>query len=306
MNSFGSSGHLARRTLAHRKARIQSSRLPRSPGGTLSLPPECPHRRSTPLRQDLQNANTARESMAPPDFTCEAFLGAVERTHATFTLLTPTLLIRIIRSGRLADFDISSLRRLAYGSAPMDPAWIRRTAEAFPGVELVHCYGLTETSPILTTLGWNQHLAGLEGRRPPALGGPPRHWGRASHRRRRGEPPARRGRGGDRGTRSQRIRRLPRPAGGDGGGLSRRVVAHGGRGAAGPGGLPVPAGSQEGHHHHRRGERLVRRSRGGTLRAPRRDRSGCHRGARRNLGRSGSRGDRSRTRIEPGLRRRTA
>ena len=42
-------------------------------------------------------------------------------------------------------------------------AWIRRTVEAFPGVELVHCYGLTETSPILTTLGWNQHLAGLEG-----------------------------------------------------------------------------------------------------------------------------------------------
>ena len=98
-----------------------------------------------------------------PDFTSEAFLGAVQKTRATFTLLTPTLLIRIIRSGRIGDFDISSLRRIAYGSAPMDPAWIRRTVEAFPGVELVHCYGLTETSPILTTLGWNQHLAGLEG-----------------------------------------------------------------------------------------------------------------------------------------------
>ena len=98
-----------------------------------------------------------------PDFTSGAFLSAVEKTRATFTLLTPTLLIRIIRSGRLGDFDISTLRRIAYGSAPMDPAWIRRTVEAFPGVELVHCYGLTETSPILTTLGWNQHLAGLEG-----------------------------------------------------------------------------------------------------------------------------------------------
>jgi long-chain acyl-CoA synthetase len=45
----------------------------------------------------------------------------------------------------------------------MDAAWIRRTIEAFPGVELIHSYGLTETSPILTTLGWAQHLAGLEG-----------------------------------------------------------------------------------------------------------------------------------------------
>ena len=98
-----------------------------------------------------------------PDFTSEAFLGAIEKTRATFTLLTPTLLIRIIRSGRIGDFDLSSLRRITYGSAPMDPAWIRRTVEAFPGVELVHSYGLTETSPILTTLGWHQHLAGLEG-----------------------------------------------------------------------------------------------------------------------------------------------
>ena len=98
-----------------------------------------------------------------PDFTPAAFLGAIETTRATFTLLTPTLLIHIIRSGRLGNFDISSLRRITYGSAPMDPAWIRRTAEAFPEVELVHSYGLTETSPILTTLGWNQHLAGFEG-----------------------------------------------------------------------------------------------------------------------------------------------
>ena len=95
-----------------------------------------------------------------PDFTPDVFLNAVEKSRATFTMLSPTLLIRIIREGRLGDFDISSLRRLTYGSAPMDTVWVRRTMEAFPGVELVHSYGLTETSPILTTLGWNHHLAG--------------------------------------------------------------------------------------------------------------------------------------------------
>ena len=98
-----------------------------------------------------------------PDFTSEAFLGALENTGATFTLLTPTFLIRIIRSDRLGDFDISSLPRLTYGTAPMDPARIRGTVQASPGVELLHGYGPTETSPILTTVGWNQHLAGLGG-----------------------------------------------------------------------------------------------------------------------------------------------
>ena len=95
-----------------------------------------------------------------PDFTPNAFLNAVEKSRATFTMLSPTLFIRIIQEGRFGDFDISSLRRMTYGSAPMDTVWVRRTMEAFPGVELVHSYGLTETSPILTTLGWNHHLAG--------------------------------------------------------------------------------------------------------------------------------------------------
>ena len=98
-----------------------------------------------------------------PDFTPDGFLAAVETSRATFSMLTPTIIIRIIRDGRMGDFDLTSLRRLTYGSAPMDAAWIRRAIEAFPGVELIHSYGLTETSPILTTLGWEQHLAGLEG-----------------------------------------------------------------------------------------------------------------------------------------------
>ena len=104
-----------------------------------------------------------------PDFTPDAFLNAVEKSRATFTMLSPTVLIRIIREGRLGDFDISSLRRLTYGSAPIDTVWLHRAMEALPGVELVHSYGLTETSPILTTLGWNHHL----GRhRMPSVGRP--------------------------------------------------------------------------------------------------------------------------------------
>ncbi len=104
-----------------------------------------------------------------PDFTPDAFLNAVEKSRATFSMLSPTVLIRIIREGRLGDFDISSLRRLTYGSAPIDTVWLHRAMEALPGVELVHSYGLTETSPILTTLGWNHHLAR---HRMPSVGRP--------------------------------------------------------------------------------------------------------------------------------------
>lgn len=97
-----------------------------------------------------------------PDFTPDAFLRAVEASRATFTMLSPTLVVRLVREGRFADYDLRSLRRFTYGSAPMDAAWVRRTVEALPGVELIQTYGLTETSPILSTLGWDQHLAGLD------------------------------------------------------------------------------------------------------------------------------------------------
>ena len=97
-----------------------------------------------------------------PDFTPGAFLRAVEASRATFTMLSPTLVVRLVREGRFADYDLRSLRRFTYGSAPMDAVWIRRTTEAMPGVELIQTYGLTETSPILSTLGWDQHVAGLE------------------------------------------------------------------------------------------------------------------------------------------------
>ncbi len=98
-----------------------------------------------------------------PDFTPDAFLAAVEESRATFSMLSPTPIVRVIREASFADHDTSSFRRLTYGAAPMDAVWIRRTIDAFPGVELVHSYGLTETAPILTTLGWEQHLVGLEG-----------------------------------------------------------------------------------------------------------------------------------------------
>src|SRR3989304_5960734 len=39
-----------------------------------------------------------------------------------------------------------------HGSSPMPVEWVRAVCALFPGVELYHCYGLTETSPLLTIL----------------------------------------------------------------------------------------------------------------------------------------------------------
>jgi acyl-CoA synthetase (AMP-forming)/AMP-acid ligase II len=62
----------------------------------------------------------------------------------------------------LPRFDTSRIRRLFYGSAPMDVERIRQAMHAFPGADLQQGYGLTETSPILTTLDPEEHVEALK------------------------------------------------------------------------------------------------------------------------------------------------
>jgi acyl-CoA synthetase (AMP-forming)/AMP-acid ligase II len=75
--------------------------------------------------------------------------------------MAPTMIIMTLMELKPADFDISSFRWMLYGSAPMAPEWIAKTIEAFPGVEICQGYGLTETSPILTYLDFEEHKKAL-------------------------------------------------------------------------------------------------------------------------------------------------
>jgi acyl-CoA synthetase (AMP-forming)/AMP-acid ligase II len=58
-------------------------------------------------------------------------------------------------------YDLSSLKMLAYGAAPMSVALLSRVIKAFPGVEIFQTFGMTEAAPILTSLDSKYHV--LEG-----------------------------------------------------------------------------------------------------------------------------------------------
>src|SRR5579863_1566259 len=51
-------------------------------------------------------------------------------------------------------YDLSSLRRMMTGGAASSPELVERWEKAFPGCECVAGYGLTETSPVITTALW--------------------------------------------------------------------------------------------------------------------------------------------------------
>ncbi len=98
-----------------------------------------------------------------PEFNPEAWLSAVQRTRATFTMLAPTMLILVLQRPDLASFDLSSLRIQVYGSAPMAEKWVRAALAALTGAQVVQGYGLTETAPILTFLSHADHQLALAG-----------------------------------------------------------------------------------------------------------------------------------------------
>ena len=48
--------------------------------------------------------------------------------------------------------DVSSFRVYAHGGSPIAMEVVRRAVQAFPGTQLLHLYGATETAPIITGL----------------------------------------------------------------------------------------------------------------------------------------------------------
>jgi long-chain acyl-CoA synthetase len=96
-----------------------------------------------------------------PQFSGQAFLETVQRHRVTIAMMAPTMVIMTLQEKAFDDFDLSSFRLLFYGSSPMAVEWIRRAMERFTGAEIQQGYGLTETSPILTTLDMEEHRAAL-------------------------------------------------------------------------------------------------------------------------------------------------
>ena len=85
-----------------------------------------------------------------PAFTGAGVLDVVEHERITATLVVPTMMDALAVEQRARPRDVSSLRWLSHGSSPAARELLKRTHETFPHASMLHIYGLTETSPIVT------------------------------------------------------------------------------------------------------------------------------------------------------------
>ncbi len=104
-----------------------------------------------------------------PKFDPDALLRTVEEFKVSFALLVPTMLMLTLQSGKVPQYDVSSLKQIIYGASPMSADWVKAAFEAFPNVEIAQGYGLTETAPLLTMLDHRSHVDALATGNPTRL-----------------------------------------------------------------------------------------------------------------------------------------
>ena len=97
-----------------------------------------------------------------PRFDVDEVLAFIEQEKVTNTLLVPTMVNLLASSGRIANYDVSSMKSMLYGASPMPESVLMSAMEQMPTASFAQGYGQTEASPIITSLGPEFHIAGGE------------------------------------------------------------------------------------------------------------------------------------------------
>jgi acyl-CoA synthetase (AMP-forming)/AMP-acid ligase II len=89
-------------------------------------------------------------------FDVDGVLSLIERFRITTMFTVPTMLARLVASPRFDSYDLTNLRALIYGGAPMPGAQLDAAVRRV-GRALVHIYGMTEAPWPITMLKQSEH-----------------------------------------------------------------------------------------------------------------------------------------------------
>jgi long-chain acyl-CoA synthetase len=81
-----------------------------------------------------------------PAFQPEVVLRTIEQEGITDLVLVPSMIQMLVDDPAFGRHDLSSIRRILWGAAPMALPLLERALAAFPAIEFIHAYGMTETA----------------------------------------------------------------------------------------------------------------------------------------------------------------
>ncbi|KAI8073134.1 hypothetical protein BC940DRAFT_290626 [Gongronella butleri] len=83
-------------------------------------------------------------------FDLEHFCQTVQKHKINFACVVPPILLLLSKMDVVDKYDMSSLRTLMSGAAPLSAELTKDVSKRLPGCHITQGYGLTETSPVVT------------------------------------------------------------------------------------------------------------------------------------------------------------
>ncbi|GAA5909877.1 acyl--CoA ligase [Sporobolomyces salmoneus] len=82
-----------------------------------------------------------------PKYELKQLCHLLEKYRATILMLVPPIALHMARDPLATKYDLSNLRLVISGAAPLGPELEKELANRLPGCDVIQAYGLTESSP---------------------------------------------------------------------------------------------------------------------------------------------------------------
>src|SRR5690606_15819543 len=93
-----------------------------------------------------------------PQFTAAAYIDAIGTYRCTWLTAVPPMIAMMLRErDLLARIDLSSVKVIRMGSAPVSASLLTQIHAMFPAARVINAYGTTEGGPVV----FGPHPAGL-------------------------------------------------------------------------------------------------------------------------------------------------
>ena len=91
-------------------------------------------------------------------FEVKQWMDLVQKERASRAMLVPTMLKWVVDAPDFKQYDLTSLKVITYGAAPMPFEVIKKAIKELPWVRFINAFGQTETASTITALGPDDHI----------------------------------------------------------------------------------------------------------------------------------------------------
>ena len=95
------------------------------------------------------------ELVVMPAFDLKKFCEGIQKHKITFIYVAPPVIVRLARDKMVDDYDLSSVRMITCGAAPLTQELVDSVHKRL-NIKINQAYGLSETSPMTHTQPWDE------------------------------------------------------------------------------------------------------------------------------------------------------